>query len=1428
MSSLCFTIFRIALQVSKGVCPILLLLTASVFGASGTRSTFIPNLSNYTGTVVLDAVHQQIFVAWLDLDRIDVLSTADYHLIQSIPVRSPSALDISPDSSTLGVATRSAHLLFFSTTTYAKSNDVVLRDSSRGISGFLYVGAGNAIVRADGITAYYNSASNTLINISGAGGGATGPYFITGLMARSSDYSRVIFADTSSEGGVQIVDGNTGAVVQTLSLGSGINGVAVNRDASRYAICISGQLVLLDSTINQVYQDQQGCYWPVFSPDGSILYRETGGTFNFFTQAFDVTKFTTISQTKDLYSNSNGDYSAKWMATDSTGMVYGTLTFYPTGAAFMAVDTTQASTPAVPTDDPLKIIRVADNIGSPQGGDQIRILCTGADQAAIAAISVTIGGKAASILWVFTPEGDTNSLRMISVTTPPGTAGFADVVLKVGSNSDTAAQGFQYVSRSQGVAISGTPTYLLFDSLRNKLYASNGAQVEVIDPATLQLGTPLVPVSGKLANSHFDGISLSPDGARLYIADAGANLIHRLDLNTPGSGTSFDPGALLGQHGSISPSRVYELASGTLIGSAQGSATTYVDGTEIYLIDASLGSAQWVPGYSGSQVGGFLSGTTKDGKYALINAIVDGLISSSNALWDDSESTLITSPALAQNGAEEAINDDGSVIANGGSTPGILTDWEEILDFQLNPAGFIPPEGVGPTLTSVGPPIGTPGLSFHPSGALLYVPGNKGYSFDQGAVAIYDVNRPQMLAMMIFPRPLITSYAPWTEHLLTTDPTGSQFYAVTQNGIWAMTLASVPLSVGHIQPDSGAPAGGQTITIRGSGFQSGATLMFGEVSAAAVFVDANTLSAVVPPLSTGWQSLTVTNPGGTSYTFPGAFQVIGTQPTPSITGFSPVSVPVETGFDTPLSVTVVGSGFANYDTVTINGQSADGAFVDSSHIQATIPASLTRQTGPLAFAIISPYTGISNVAELPMVNPVPVLNSFSPSSIITGAANVVVLVIGTNFVGGSLLQWNGQNLQTTVSPGLTPSGTQMLDATVPPALVASSGSATLTVFNPAPAGGTSNSLTITIEPAHPTVTYPAQIDFGKITVAQAPVSTSVSLSNTGTGSYTMSLATVSGGPFTVQMNTCTEVVPPGAGCSFSVQFNPTAPGNMSGTLTLIDNVTGSPHNIPLTGLSSTPTSLTLSASPATALAGSQVTFTVNLQSAIGSPTGAVSFQDGGNFLATAQIASGVATYSTTSLSPGSHTITASYTGTGGFSSSTSSSVGVVMQGFSIAVTSGNISLSPGQSATAMLTVAPIGGFTGSVSITCQVPGAMSETSCSATSVQIAGTSAQNSTLTLNTTGPHQTATLRAAWREWYRWGFAVCVVLCLKKKRRRRWFVTAATVALAILPLSSCGGGGSTSAAMSDPGTPAGGYTLTIVASSGTATQTISESVTVK
>src|SRR5207253_6487569 len=87
--------------------------------------------------------------------------------------------------------------------------------------------------------------------------------------------------------------------------------------------------------------------------------------------------------------------------------------------------------------------------------------------------------------------------------------------------------------------------------------------------------------------------------------------------------------------------------------------------------------------------------------------------------------------------------------------------------------------------------------------------------------------------------------------------------------------------------------------------------------------------------------------------------------------------------------------------------------------------------------------------------------------------------------------------------------------------------------------------------------------------------------------------------------------------------------------------------------SAAPTSTALLPSLNPSNFGQQVTFTATVTSAAGTPGGTVTFKEGAATLGTGNLnGSGVATFSTSTLSAGTHTITADYPATGNFAGST--------------------------------------------------------------------------------------------------------------------------------------------------------------------------------
>ncbi len=185
-----------------------------------------------------------------------------------------------------------------------------------------------------------------------------------------------------------------------------------------------------------------------------------------------------------------------------------------------------------------------------------------------------------------------------------------------------------------------------------------------------------------------------------------------------------------------------------------------------------------------------------------------------------------------------------------------------------------------PELEQIPTRVLVPGMTLHPTGALLYQPFLTGpapaapaATGIQGGVDILDAHTGRLRLRVFLPEPLAalsTDLDALHGSFLAVDETGQRIFALTTSGLTVMQLATVPLAIGTISPASTSASGGATLTIRGSGFQSGATVAINGKSAATTFKDMNTLTLTTPPLTPGPQQIVITNPVGNSYTLDAA------------------------------------------------------------------------------------------------------------------------------------------------------------------------------------------------------------------------------------------------------------------------------------------------------------------------------------------------------------------------------------------------------------------------------------------------------------------------------------------------------------------------------------------------------------------------------
>jgi hypothetical protein len=325
------------------------------------------------------------------------------------------------------------------------------------------------------------------------------------------------------------------------------------------------------------------------------------------------------------------------------------------------------------------------------------------------------------------------------------------------------------------------------------------------------------------------------------------------------------------------------------------------------------------------------------------------------------------------------------------------------------------------------------------------------------------------------------------------------------------------------------------------------------------------------------------------------------------------------------------------------------------------------------------------------------------------------------------------------------------------------------------------------------------------------------------GSTVVGTTNLSGSaPVSVSFTVNTPTQPLAAGThSFSLKYGGethwAASASTTSTVTVIQTVAAT----------TTAVSSTQSAAPA----GSSVTLTATVSSSQSTPamTGTVQFYDGSTALGMAQtLNSGTAIYTASSLTAGSHTITAVYSGDANYKASTSAAFTLEIQDFTLQTPTPTLSVNPGGTATLQLQVTAEGGFDAVTKFTCS--GVPSATSCTLSPSQVTGSGTVAATIVTST---GTSAENRSPINKWPRRGGAllVClVVLILPGSKRRKMFTSLVIVfALLLVSAQGCGGsGGSSSGGGGSKGTPSGTYTITITGATSAGTTTLTHSVQVK
>jgi IPT/TIG domain-containing protein len=408
-----------------------------------------------------------------------------------------------------------------------------------------------------------------------------------------------------------------------------------------------------------------------------------------------------------------------------------------------------------------QILDILPNAGAKEGGSAIQIYGYGfgSDPAQITA---KIGAAGATIESVENANSiiaslgfDATypfSLQRLNVKTPAGAPGKADITINSASGTATAPGSFQYLQSLQVFPKSALYKFLLYDQRRQWIYLSATDHVDVFDLAAMQFrSSPINPPGGPPPNAALRGLSLTPDGIQLVVADFGAQsvyLIHPDSADSAKVAVGGVPGFL-----NSGPARVAAANTQTVFvgmsgeGGTGGSCASCLSQLNL---SASPPTVQPAPQPQVTTLTGaplIQCNAAGDRVFLAYNNVLGGPV----GFWSAASPNQFTTSASNESAVDLAASSDGTTFATRADGP------TEIRGADL--ALFSEPSA--PEIEQIPGRVSVPGIAMHPTGALLYQPFLTGpapaappATGIQGGIDILDAHSGRLRLRIFLPEPL--------------------------------------------------------------------------------------------------------------------------------------------------------------------------------------------------------------------------------------------------------------------------------------------------------------------------------------------------------------------------------------------------------------------------------------------------------------------------------------------------------------------------------------------------------------------------------------------------------------------------------------------------------------------------------------------------
>ena len=380
------------------------------------------------------------------------------------------------------------------------------------------------------------------------------------------------------------------------------------------------------------------------------------------------------------------------------------------------------------------------------------------------AAAVTVGGQAAA--QVVRTDSLFGTLQQLAAQAPIGNPGSAAITVSGSNGTGTLNNAVTYIPSASIVPANGL-VQVIYDQGRNLVFALNAAEINVLNPATLQWQTPLRP--GGLGGSGYDSMTLTPDGSKMLVVDASANTLTIFNPDNVAQSTVV-PLPPIGPYGIVATN-----TGKAFIASRAGVGP--------FPIEFDLSTFT----YTSQQQSGFNDLTqfrgTPDGKHVVaVTDDSDGLV----CVWNSARDLFTCQTFEDGFWTEVAITPDGSVIAPIVGGPQYIGVAAGFFDEQLRFINStVYPDLAFPTGGQVS------GSIFSSSGKTLVVPLGDSIEF-------YNVAAGRLVGRLMTPEALPAFVYPITGGRdLALDPTGQTIFAISASGLTVMKL---PAPVDQLSP----------------------------------------------------------------------------------------------------------------------------------------------------------------------------------------------------------------------------------------------------------------------------------------------------------------------------------------------------------------------------------------------------------------------------------------------------------------------------------------------------------------------------------------------------------------------------------------------------------------------------------------------------